>query len=183
MNKKKIVAGIFSYLLVFAIYIAFFSYPVTPAYIEHRGYVDVETKNISYLPNGVYKVYVKGSLNPAIVVIATIRTPYIPQKTYSKSLRHIEGIVEKEIKKRYNVNIDLVYRGEKSVDIKNHTIVMDDYDVYLNYTFYAPLRPKVIKLDIGAYFCQEKFESIIIAYAYPPIFASDFNKVLESIHC
>ncbi len=183
MNKKKIFAGLIAYLLVLGIYVAFFSYPVTPAYIDHRGYIEVEMKNISSLPKGVYKVYVKGSINPAIVVIATIRSPYIPQKTYSTSLRHVEGIAEKEIKDRYNVNVDLVYRGEKVMNIHNHTIVMDDYDVYLNYTFYGPLRPKVIKLDIGAYFCQEKLESIIIAYAYPPIFSSDFPKVLNSVHC
>ena len=187
MNVKKIIAGVLTYIVIFAIYLAFFSYPVTPAHIYHMGYIDVETKNLSKLPQGVYKVYVRGSITPAIVVIATIRTPYVPSSSYSYSLKYTKGIAENEIKKRYHVNILLVYKGERKVEIQNHEVVMELYDVHLNYTSSVPplpsLKPKIIQLTIGAYFCQEKFESIIIAYAYPPEFASDFNGVLSSIQC
>lgn len=183
MNIRRIIAGLLTYVLIFAIYIAFFSYPVTPAHITQRGYVEIETKNISKIPDGIYKVYVRGSLTPAIVVLATVRTPYLPNKAYSYSLKYTKSIAEEEIKKKYNVNIKLVYRGEETVEIHNHQVVMDRYDVYLNYKTFVPLKPKVIQLVVGAYFCQEKLESIIIAYAYPPEFSSDFKGVLSSIQC
>ncbi len=181
--KKKILAAIVTYLMVMVIYAAFFSIPVTPAHMEHPQYGEVERKNITAFPDAQYILYIRGSLNPAILVIATVRTPYVPYKTYSSLLKYTEEITEKEVKERYGVDIDLVYRGERTAWINNHTVVMEEYDVYLNYPIPSPLRPKVIKMDVGAYFCSEKFESIIIAYAYPPIFSSDFDGVISSIHC
>ncbi len=181
--KKKILGAIIAYLLVIMIYAAFFSIQVTPAYVEHSEYKEVERKNITSFPNAKYIMYIRGSLNPAILVIATVRTPYVPHKTYSSLLKYTEDVTEKEVKERYGVDIDLVYKGEKIVLINNHTVVMEEYDVYLNYPVPSPLRPKVIKMDVGAYFCREKFESIIIVYAYPPIFSSDFDEVISSIHC
>jgi hypothetical protein len=183
MDRKKIMAAVLAYIILISIYVAFFSIPVTPAYVDHSQYMEVESGNITSIPDSRYIMYIRGSLNPAILVIATVRTPYIPSKTYSSTLKYTETLTEEEVKKRYGVDIDLVYRGEKIIDVNNHTIVMDEYDVYLNYPVSSPLRPKVIKLDIGAYFCHEKFESIIIAYAYPPIYASDFEEVISSIHC
>ncbi len=183
MNKRKVIAAISAYLLVLAIYAAFFSIPVTPAHMEHPLYKEVKRENITTIPNAEYIMYIRGSLNPAILVIATVRTPFIPHKTYSSLLKYTENITESEVKKRYGVDIDLVYKGEKIVEINNHTVIMDEYDVYLNYLTPSPIRPKVIKLDVGAYFCRENFESIIIAYAYPPIFASDFDEVISSIQC
>ncbi len=183
MNKKKIVAGILTYITIFAVYIAFFSHPVTPAYIHHSGYLEVEMKNASSLPQAAYRVYVKGTVSPAIVVVATVRTPYVPDSTFSRSLKYTKSLAEEQVKERYHVNILLVYKGEKKVNINGHSVVMELYDVHLNYTTYVPFKPKVIQLIVGAYFCQEKLESIIVAYAYPPAFASDVNSVLSSIRC
>ena len=181
MKRSKILGVLVTYSLVLLLYISFLYYPVEPATAENSSYKLVETKTLKDFPSSVYKVYVRAGLNPAILVVSTVRTPYVPESTYSRSLKYTEKIAEEEVKKRYGVDIDLVYRGEKIVKIGEHSVVMDDYDVYLNENSW--LKPQVIKMVVGAFFCQEKMESVIIAYAYPPVFQSDFDSVMNSIVC
>ena len=181
----KIGTAVATYLLVIGIYLAFFTYPVEPAHASAKEYQEIETKVYSTLPYVVYKLYLRSSITPGILLVATIRTPFVPDSTYSKVLRDMEGIIENQTKERYKADIDLVLMGQRNVTINGKTVVMDSYNVHLNYfNSYAPyLRPDTIKLYLGAFFCNEKYESIIVAYVCPPIFENDFMGVMENIKC
>ncbi len=178
---RKLIVALVAYSLVILIYASFLYYPVEPAVANHPSYHLVETKELKRFPSSEYRVYVRGSFHPAILVVSTVRTPYVPTSTYSRTLRYTESIAEKEVKERYGVDIDLVYVGVKNATIGNHTVVMEEYNVYLKGQGF--LKPEVIKMDVGAFFCQEKLESVIVVYAYPPIFQSDFESVMGSIRC
>jgi len=184
INWLKVGTGVTAYLLVFGIYVAFFAYPVEPAKASHINYVLVENKTYSTLPYVVYHVYVRGSVAPGILLVATVRTPFIPDKTYSKVLRSMEGIIENETKKRYHADLDLVLKGEKKVVIAGRETVMDDYDVHLRYfnSYNFLGRPDTIKLYFGAFFCRAHYETVVVAYAAPP-YLGDFKQVMEAIKC
>ncbi len=185
MNRKKILTGIIAYLAVIALYLAFFAYPVSPATLNASGYTQVKSEVYERLPYVVYKVYVKPDLSPAIVVVATIRTPFVPDSTYSKILQDMEGIIENETEERYHASIDLVFVGETTAAINGKKVVMDEYDVHLKYLnqYDAWGRPDTVKLYLGAFFCNEKYESVFVAYLCPPVFQSDFTRVMDSIRC
>ncbi len=181
MKKERIMASIIVYSVVILIYISFLAYPVEPAQAEAASYHLVETKELKNFPSSMYKVYVRESTTPAILVVSTVRSPYVPVSTYSKSLKYTEKIAEDEVRDRYGVEINLVYRGERVANIGNHTVVMDEYDVYLEESSW--FTPKVLKMDVGAFFCQENFQSVIVVYVYPPLYESDFDSVMASIRC
>ncbi len=191
VNWLKVGTGVTAYLLVIGIYFAFFSYPVSPAYASAPDYHEEESKVYSTLPYVAYKIYVRASSTPGILLVATVRTPFLPDSTYSKILRQMEGIIENQTKERYHADIDLVLVGTRNATINGHSVVMDDYDVhlrYLNSVFSmwpspTPVRPDTIKLYFGAFFCNEKYETVIVAYVYPPIFEDDFSSVMEGIKC
>ncbi|NPA75640.1 MAG: hypothetical protein GXO25_06130 [Euryarchaeota archaeon] len=186
MNWVKVGTGIAAYLLVIGIYVAFFAYPVVPAYANAPDYSEVENKTYSTLPYVVYKVYVRGSVTPGILLVATVRTPFVPDSTYSKILRSMESIIENQTKERYDADIDLVLQGTRNATINGHSVVMDDYDVHLRYLNSVPfpgVRPDTIKLYFGAFFCNEKYESIIVAYVCPPVFEDDFSSVMAGVQC
>jgi hypothetical protein len=195
INWLKVGTGIAAYLLVLGIYVAFFAYPVEPAHASTADYLEVENKTYSSLPYVVYRVYVRGSITPGILLVATVRTPFLPDSTYSKILRSMESIIENETKERYKANIDLVLRGMRNATINGHSVVMDDYDVNLRYlnSVYGdsrsiwppptPVRPDTIKMYFGAFFCNERYETVVVAYVAPPVFHGDFDAVMEGIKC
>ncbi len=185
MNRVKLMTGVAAYLLVIGIYAAFFAYPVEPAVAKASEYHEEESEVYSTLPYVVYKVYVRSSITPGILLVATVRTPFVPDSTYSKILRSMEGIIENETKERYNADIDLALVGEKNAIIMNRTVVMDNYDVHLKYLnpYSQWGRPDTIKLYFGAFFCREKYESVIVAYVSPPIFQDDFSSVMAGVSC
>ncbi len=184
VNWKKVISAVSAYLIMMGIYVAFFAYPVVPAHSTHPSYVEVENKTYSTLPYVVYRVYLRGSVNPGILLVATVRTPFLPDKTYSKILRSMESIIENETKKRYHADIDLVLVGTKKAVIGGHDVVMDDYDVHLRYLNQLPGwgRPDTIKMYFGAFFCREHYESVIVAYVAPPDLG-DFNEVMSEVKC
>ena len=187
MNWKKIFALIVVYLMVIGIYAAFFAYPVDAARMNDSSYSEKESEVYSTLPYTVYKVYVRESINPAILVLATVRTPFIPEKTYSRAFASVESKIENETKERYNADIDLVLKDQRIVQINGKKVAMDRYDIHLRYFnsvgSYFTNRPDTIYLYLGAFFCNEKYESVIIAYVVPLVFSSDFERVISEIHC
>ncbi len=185
MNYLKLLSGFLAYLIVIAIYFSFFTYPVNPATATSSEYKEEESKVYTTMPYTIYKVYVRASATPGILLVATVRTPYLPDSTYSKILRAMEGIIENETKKRYNADIDLKLVGEKKAIVGGHSVVMDDYDVHLRYLnpYDGWGRPDTIKLYFGAFFCRERYESVIIAYVSPPIFQDDFENVVGGVKC
>ncbi len=186
VNWLKVGTGIVAYLLVLGIYVAFFAYPVAPAHVSAPDYREVENKTYSTLPYVVYSVYVRGSVTPGILLVATVRTPFLPDSTYSKILRSMESIIENETKERYNADIDLVLVGTRNATINGHRVVMDDYDMHLRYLNSVPfpgVRPDTVKLYFGAFFCNEKYETVVVAYVAPPVFHGDFDAVMGGIKC
>ncbi len=183
MNKGKIITGIIAYLLVLGIYLAFFTYPVQPATANTPNYKEVKSEVYSTLPYVVYKIYVRGSVNPGILLVATVRTPFLPDSTYSKILRSMGGIIENETKKRYNADIDLQFVSQLETKVGNHSVVMDTYDMHLKYFENSFFRPDTLKLYFGAFFCNENYESIIVAFVAPPIFENDFQSVMNEVKC
>ena len=183
MNRVKILTTAFTYLLVFGIYLAFFAYPVHPATANSSAYHEVESKKYSEFPSVFYRVYVRGSTTPGILLVATVRTPFLPHSTYSRILRAMEGVIENETKERYRADIDLQYVDEVDAQIANRTVVMDYYTVHLKYQFNNFFNPTVVKLYFGAFFCNERYESVIVAYVVPPVFEGDFSGVMGSIGC
>lgn len=186
MKKKKIVGAFLAYLISAVIYLAFFSYPVDPAGASTNHYVLEKEEKIYDLPYAKYRLYLRKSETPAILIVATVRSPFIPSKTYSRIMRNVEEIMEKEVKERYKVEIDVVFIKELQTHIGEHQITMQEYEIHLKYLNYFPVestRPDTLRMDLGAYFCHEKYESVIVAYAYPPIFSGDFEDVMASISC
>ncbi len=183
MNKMKLISGIFAYLLVIGIYAAFFAYPVHPATASSEQYKEVESKVYSSFPYVIYKIYIRGSIQPGILLVATVRTPFMPDSTYSKVLRSMEGIIENETKERYKADIDLQYVREIDAEIDNHSVVMDYYDVHLKYLQGQWFNPTTLKLYFGAFFCSSNYETVIVAFVAPPLYESDFDAVMGSISC
>ncbi len=185
MNRKKVLTAVMVYLIAGGIYLAFFSYPVEPASASQENYILQKEEKIYETPYSVYQLYVRESSQPAILIVATVRTPFLPSKTYSHTTRMVEDIMEQEVRERYGVDIDVVFRGEKTAVIDGHETVMQDYDIHLRYLNDMPVgvRPDTIKMDIGSYFCQERYESVIVAYVYPPLYSGDFDEVMASISC
>jgi len=97
----------------------------------------------------------------------------------------VEDIMEQEVRERYGVDIDVVFNREFTADVGGHETVMQDYDIHLAYLDGMPIgiRPDTVKMDIGAYFCQERYESVIVAYVYPPLYSGDFEDVMASVSC
>ena len=93
--------------------------------------------------------------------------------------------MEQEVRERYGVDIDVVFNREFTADVGGHETVMQDYDIHLRYLNDMPagIRPDTVKMDIGAYFCQERYESVIVAYVYPPLYSGDFEDVMASVSC
>ncbi len=184
MNWVKLMSGVLAYLAVGLVYVAFFSYPVNPAYVDNKEYHLEKEQTYSTLPYVVYRIYIRESAAPGILLVATVRTPFLPHSTYSKILRAMEGIIENETKKRYNADIDLVYREEVQATISNHTVVMAYYDVHLKYlNFEHFFRPDTVKLYFGAFFCNQEYESVIVAYVAPPYLNENFEDVMNGIRC
>ena len=184
MNRKKVVSAVMVYLIAAGIYLAFFSYPVAPAHASADSYVLQKEERIYSTPYAIYRLYVRESSQPAILIVATVRTPFLPSKTYSRTMGMVQDIMEQEVKERYGVDIDVVFRKEINADIGGHDTVMQDYDIHLKYLNGLPgIRPDTLKMDIGAYFCQERYESVIVAYVYPPLYTGDFDRVMQSVSC
>ncbi len=186
MNRKKVITAVIAYLISAGVYLAFFSYPVSPASADPQNYVLEKEEVISHLPYAVYRMYVRNSMTqPAILVVATIRTPFVPSKTFSSNMHKVEGILEEKVKEEYGVDIDVVFVNEFKAKVGGHETVMQEYDIHLKYLnpYSFGTRPDTIKMDLGAYFCNERYESIIVGYVYPPIYADDFQEVMASISC
>jgi len=185
VNRKKVATAVMVYLIAGGVYLAFFSYPVAPAFASADSYALQKEEVIYTTPYAVYRLYVRESEQPAILIVATVRTPFLPSKTYSRTLGMVQDIMEREVKERYGVDIDVVFRKEMSARIGGHDTVMQDYDIHLKYLDGMPIgiRPDTVKMDIGAYFCQERYESVIVAYVYPPVYSGDFERVMASISC
>lgn len=78
-----------------------------------------------------------------------------------------------------------MFKGQRIAIINGKNMVMDEYDIHLNYlNLYENIAHlDTIKLDIGAFFCNEKYESIIVAYVAPPISGGEFSDVIAGIKC
>ena len=176
---------VMAYIMLSLIYLAFFSYPVQPDGAYQDSYHLEKEEKIRSMPYAVYRLYVRESTEPAILVVATVRTPFLPSKTYSSMMRKVEDIMEKEVKERYGVDIDVVFNREFQSVVGGHPTVMQEYDIHLKYLnpLFGGMRPDTIKMDLGAYFCNERYESVIVAYVYPPIYEGDFEDAMASISC
>jgi hypothetical protein len=187
MNWKKLASAVMVYLIAGGIYLAFFSYPAVPAAASAQEYHLEKEEQIYSTPYAMYRLYVRESSQPAILIVATVRTPFLPSKTYSRTMGMVEDIMEREVKERYGVDIDVVFNKEITAEIGNHSALMQDYDIHLKYLNGLPgaslARPDTIKMDLGAYFCQEKYESVVVAYVYPPVYSGDFEDVMASVSC
>ncbi len=187
MNRKKVMTVIAVYLIAGGMYFAFLSYPVEPARASAADYVLQKEERIYTTPYAIYRLYVRDSpISPAILAVATVRTPSLTSGAYSSTMRRVEGILEQQVKERYGVDIDVVFSGQKEVSVGGHETVMQEYEIhlrYLNNLNGLGVRPDTIMMDMGAYFCNERYESVIVAYAYPPIYSGDFDTVMESVSC
>ena len=169
-----------SYLLVAALYIAFFSYPVQPARLEGLNYTARESV-FQTLPY-TYEIDYLSPLDRSVVVVLTVRTISLPDRAYSAALRNAEGITEKYLREQYGLNVDVRFSGESSTMVSGHAAVRQDYDVYDTMT--GPLGRTetvlVARMSVIAWFCQDNLVSVAAGFFHGPL--AD-PKISEHMRC
>lgn len=158
-----------SYLVVAALYLAFFSYPVQPARLEGLTYT-VDEKVYQPLPY-TYEIDYVSAAERSVVVLLTVRTISLTDKAYSAALRNAEGITENYLREQYGLNVDVRYTGESATSINGHAAVRQDYDVYDTVT--GPLGRTeavlVAKMSVVAWFCNDNIVSVAAGFFHGPL--------------
>jgi hypothetical protein len=169
-----------SYLLVAALYLAFFSYPVPPTRLEGLNYTSKESvyQTLPY----IYEIDYIAPVERSVVVVLTIRTISLPDKAYSAALRNAEGITEKYLREQYGLNVDVRFSGESPSSVNGHAAVRQDYDVYDTMTgpFGRTQTLIVAKMSVIAWFCNDNLVSVAAGFFHGPI--AD-PKITENLRC
>ena len=169
-----------SYLLVAALYLAFFSFPVPPTRLEGLNYTSKES--VSQTLPYIYEIDYIAPVERSVVVVLTIRTISLPGKAYSAALHNAEGITEKYLKEQYGLNVDVRFSAESSASVNGHAAIRQDYNVYDTIT--GPLGRTetllVAKMSVVAWFCNDNLVSVAAGFFHGPLANP---KITENLRC
>jgi hypothetical protein len=151
------------YLVVAALYLAFFSYPVQPARLEGLAY-KADEKVYQTLPY-TYEIDYVSLAERSVVVVLTVRTISVPDKAYSAAVRNAEGITENYLRQQYGLHVDVRYMGESAATINGHSAVRQDYTVYDTVTVLGHSQTILVaKMSVLAWFCNENLVSVAAGF-------------------